>query len=436
MITERYDRHGAASSRLARTLVCTAGAVWFWPGILLTEKRGEMVQALPRNTIANIVARLHGPIVVHRGPGSTVERAAMHLSHNDVAGAKQVLACLHLPSVTPDGHLLMNVVTQALGILMPAVQVGSSSRLWSDANIDLFASLHVRQARYVRELAKLFDPEAHEPDWGSSGQTIAKAGFDPNEPRDVRGQWTTSGDRHSAAPYRDRSPQHGFVSPDGRGAHSGIQFVVDEENDPRQGVQEDFTDPLAETRSFLYSMYSRQIRELDPDNPELSILTSGHDWVPTWNDVAQASYTLDVARATQDAENGLMDAPPTNWERGWAARGYAFGRLRGENLPSNFPVIDRFENGIVTSIKTIDLNAPTYQNPARLEGRINAFVNKLRDFEGKKWALSTIRPTDIKERVLDIVIPKESGTGPQLDAIRRAQIRSWGLGIAVNITPY
>src|SRR5579875_48135 len=53
----------------------------------------------------------------------------------------------------------------------------------------------------------------------------------------------------------------------------------------------------------------------------------------------------------------------------------------GANLPPNFPVIDRFANGVATSIKSIDLNSAIYQDTGRLSARINAYSNPLAGFD-------------------------------------------------------
>ncbi len=66
------------------------------------------------------------------------------------------------------------------------------------------------------------------------------------------------------------------------------------------------------------------------------------------------------------------DAPSDAWKLGWAARGQYFDTLlRDGSLPPGFQTIDNFTNGIATSIKSIDLNAATYQDAARLTARLN-----------------------------------------------------------------
>jgi len=70
--------------------------------------------------------------------------------------------------------------------------------------------------------------------------------------------------------------------------------------------------------------------------------------------------------------------PSESWEKGWAARGSELEEKYGGpgELPSNYPTIDRFWNGIATSWKSIDLRAGTYQNPAQLMRRLNSYLDR------------------------------------------------------------
>ena len=66
------------------------------------------------------------------------------------------------------------------------------------------------------------------------------------------------------------------------------------------------------------------------------------------------------------------------WKLGWAARGAYINEQLGANLPANFPVVDGWLDGVVTSIKSIDLSAATYQDAARLTYRLNRYIDQLR----------------------------------------------------------
>jgi hypothetical protein len=73
-------------------------------------------------------------------------------------------------------------------------------------------------------------------------------------------------------------------------------------------------------------------------------------------------------------------SPTDPWKLGWAARGRYFEDQLGRTLHPNFPTIDKFSDGIATSIKSVDLNAATYQDTARLTSRLNKYVDDVAEF--------------------------------------------------------
>ncbi len=92
------------------------------------------------------------------------------------------------------------------------------------------------------------------------------------------------------------------------------------------------------------------------------------------------------------------------WERGRVIEG-TLGR--SPELAENFPTIDRFENGVATSIKSIDLNAASYQNPARLSSTVMRYLNTLARWNGQQrpWGNIQISPADVQEKVLELAVP-------------------------------
>jgi hypothetical protein len=144
---------------------------------------------------------------------------------------------------------------------------------------------------------------------------------------------------------------------------------------------------------------------------------------------------LTTAKATRYIElNG--EPPPNIWELGWGARGVAAERRRGMSLPQNFPTIDRFSNGIAISIKSIDLNAPSHQEPWRLEARINYYVNRLAAFTGARWGEEDIQSEQIKGRSLDLIVPRGSLDSEKEATIARCRIRARYLGIGIVTVQY
>jgi len=113
------------------------------------------------------------------------------------------------------------------------------------------------------------------------------------------------------------------------------------------------------------------------------------------------------------------------WTYGWARRGQYFDQLlRDGSLPALFRTIDNFTDGVATSIKSIDLNAATYQDAARLTYRLNQYVDDLGDYEGGEMSDTIVELSDITDRVLNLVVPKGSMTATQLAAIENARVRA------------
>lgn len=124
------------------------------------------------------------------------------------------------------------------------------------------------------------------------------------------------------------------------------------------------------------------------------------------------------------------------WKMGWAKRGDYFNEQLGANLPRTFKTIDRFENGVATSIKSIDLNAATYQDGARLTYRLNDYIGKLASYTGSQMGYIKIESAEIAGRELSIAIPKGSMTTVQREAIEAARIRARSLGIDLKVTEF
>ena len=99
-------------------------------------------------------------------------------------------------------------------------------------------------------------------------------------------------------------------------------------------------------------------------------------------------------------------------------------------------MIDRFAEGIATSIKSLDLTAATYQDPARLLSRINRYVDQLANFKGARQGVYEIREPQITGRKLQLVVPGNVTTPAQRAAFQRAVERANSLGVDVDIEPF
>jgi filamentous hemagglutinin len=99
-------------------------------------------------------------------------------------------------------------------------------------------------------------------------------------------------------------------------------------------------------------------------------------------------------------------------------------------------VIDSWSDGVVTSIKSIDLNALTYQGALRLTYRLNAYIDNLALYDGSSMGTWEIPSSAIDGRVLNVVVPKITMTTVQQDAITAAIARAKALGVDLVITPF
>ena len=109
------------------------------------------------------------------------------------------------------------------------------------------------------------------------------------------------------------------------------------------------------------------------------------------------------------------------WERTPYDRGREIEKMLGQNLPQNYPTIDRWSDGVATSIKSIDLASKTYLKDNNLLRLAEGYVDEVASFKGreKPWGdAGPIYERDIKERALDLVIPPCPPTAEQQAALK------------------
>ena len=100
-----------------------------------------------------------------------------------------------------------------------------------------------------------------------------------------------------------------------------------------------------------------------------------------------------------------------------------------ENLRANFPVIDRFANGLATSIKSLDLTSPTYQNISNLTSRVQGYLVELARFQGAYW----IQSGSITARELVLAVRPGVATDAQWMALEAMRDVATQLGIVLTI---
>ncbi len=125
------------------------------------------------------------------------------------------------------------------------------------------------------------------------------------------------------------------------------------------------------------------------------------------------------------------------WNESPVIRGEIIEKNWGQNLPQNFPVIDKFvpKTGKVTSIKSLDLNAKTYQDPKKLKSVLERYVDKLEAFKGHGLGEHLVKSSAIKQRALDLAIP-HSGNSAQKKVLQEMLTYAKNKGIEFNAIIY
>jgi hypothetical protein len=128
-----------------------------------------------------------------------------------------------------------------------------------------------------------------------------------------------------------------------------------------------------------------------------------------------------------------LPAPGSVWRLGPATRGNVIAAALGQNLPARFPAIDRVSpSGVVTSIKSVDLNAATYQRAATLDRVLRGHIDRIAGFRGHSFADHEVLAGQISGRALDIVLPQAGNSAQQAviaEAVRYGEFRR----VIVNI---
>lgn len=103
-------------------------------------------------------------------------------------------------------------------------------------------------------------------------------------------------------------------------------------------------------------------------------------------------------------EKGDGDADPI-WELSNFERGARFREKYGANLPFSYPRVAIWDGGQVTSIKSVDLTAPSYTNELVLRNHLEGLILNVALFRGAAQGGVVISQSEITERRLLLIVP-------------------------------
>jgi hypothetical protein len=106
----------------------------------------------------------------------------------------------------------------------------------------------------------------------------------------------------------------------------------------------------------------------------------------------------------------------------WDERGRYMEDRAGRTLHRNFPVIDKIPDGLATSIKSMDFRVATYQKATPFTYRLKSYVGEISEFVSGKLGKDVVRPSDVKGRALEVVIPTGTMTPMQREIIEAVRV--------------
>ena len=136
-----------------------------------------------------------------------------------------------------------------------------------------------------------------------------------------------------------------------------------------------------------------------------------------------------------DTDVDEIELSEGTWDEGPVTRGKEIDKKLGNNTGDTYPVVDKIDkDGVVTSVKSRDLNCKTYKNGSKLKSRIKKDIDKLVDFKGARHGKTKILAEEIKGKQLQMVVPDKSLSLEQIEAINEAIAYGKKKGIKVIIT--
>jgi len=128
----------------------------------------------------------------------------------------------------------------------------------------------------------------------------------------------------------------------------------------------------------------------------------------------------DLAMIATPLKGAFSGGKASVWGMEASARGFAIEDMLGGNLPKNFPVLDKFADGVATSIKSIDVTAISYNKGNALLSTLKGYVNKLSNFTYGSTGGMTITIDDITTKVLEVAIQPGKASLNQWEQIAKA----------------
>ncbi|NLC89250.1 MAG: hypothetical protein GX681_04215 [Clostridiaceae bacterium] len=188
--------------------------------------------------------------------------------------------------------------------------------------------------------------------------------------------------------------------------------------------------PQGERRFFVDYVPERNLIYLGMSFSRTSLMATGEEHVrssvPLWS---RGKYDFNSSSNSDDQEE-----TDDIWEMSNFQRGLEFQQLYGANLPTTYPTIARWSSGTATSIKSMDLTAPSWQTKGAAEGRVYSFIDNLSAFEGGPEPGPAVGEISKKELIL--IVPRNHADWLDDGVISQWSGYASGFGVELKISRY
>lgn len=138
--------------------------------------------------------------------------------------------------------------------------------------------------------------------------------------------------------------------------------------------------------------------------------------------------------STTKLTNDIVYIGDSLWEKGAFKRGQIIDKALGNNLGYNFPVVDKLNGRTITSIKSMDLTANTYQTGRGIYNTLVKNIDTLEAFDEQTWRGVVIQAADYDYKQLEVAIPKVAISKDQKDGLEEAIKYAKRRNINIKIT--
>lgn len=165
-----------------------------------------------------------------------------------------------------------------------------------------------------------------------------------------------------------------------------------------------------------------------------SFVGSTDDIAGAIGDIAKQGDNIGNALKNIDNADGLIDDVVDSgidglWNQGWSQRGFDIDEALGNNLGRTYPTIDKIsEDGIITSIKSMNTSSGTYLTESGMYNKIKSYVDEVANY-----TVSSELP-NVTGRQVELAIPDQALNDDQIRALKKAKEYAASSGVDLKIT--